>query len=61
MQTCWEPGENEKNPQLPPFQNLKEKKSMHFEVHAEACHWLHEISISKTVSHHFWPGLMPPL
>jgi hypothetical protein len=21
-------------------------------------HWLHEISISKTVCHHFWPGLM---
>ncbi len=23
--------------------------------------WLHEISISKTVHHHFWPGLIPDL
>jgi hypothetical protein len=27
-------------------------------VHAERSHWLHEISISKTVGHHFWPGLI---
>jgi hypothetical protein len=27
-------------------------------VHAECSHWLHEISISKTVGHHFWPGLI---
>jgi len=26
-------------------------------VHAEPSHWLHEIFISKTVCHHFWPGL----
>jgi len=25
-------------------------------VHAEPSHWLHEISISKTIHHHFWPG-----
>jgi hypothetical protein len=24
-------------------------------------HWLHKISISKTVCHHFQPELMPPL
>jgi hypothetical protein len=30
-------------------------------MHAEPSHWLHEISISKTVCHHFWPGLIPPL
>jgi hypothetical protein len=30
-------------------------------VHAEPSHWLHEISIFKTVHHHFWPGLIPPL
>ncbi len=23
-------------------------------------HWLHEISIFKTVHHHFWPGIIPP-
>ncbi len=27
-------------------------------MHVEPSHWLHEISISKTVDHHFWPGLM---
>jgi hypothetical protein len=27
-------------------------------VHAKPSHWLHEISIPKTVHHHFWPGLM---
>jgi hypothetical protein len=41
---------------LPPAltQNLKEKKSRHL----LPLHWLHEISLSKTVSHHFSPGLM---
>ncbi len=29
-------------------------------MHAEPSHWLHEISISKTVRHHFWPGLILP-
>jgi hypothetical protein len=33
----------------------------HFGVHAEPSHWLHKISISKTVDHHFWPRLQPPL
>ncbi len=28
-------------------------------MHAEPSHWLHEISISKTVRHHFWHGLTP--
>jgi hypothetical protein len=31
MQTCWEQGKNEKETSVPPFQNLKEKKSRHFE------------------------------
>jgi hypothetical protein len=26
-------------------------------VHTEPSHWLHEISIFKTICHHFWPGL----
>jgi len=30
-------------------------------VPAEPSHWLHEISVSKTVRHQFWPGLLPPL
>jgi hypothetical protein len=30
-------------------------------VHAEPSHWLHEISISKIIRHHFWPGLIPPI
>ncbi len=40
------------------------KKRKEFEalwVHAEASHWLHEIYISKTVCHHFWPGLVSTL
>jgi hypothetical protein len=28
-------------------------------VHDEPSHWLHEISVSKTVHHHFSPGLTP--
>jgi hypothetical protein len=49
---------------LPPpsTQNIKEKKSRHFECMLSPFHWLHEISISKIVWHHFWPGLIiPPL
>jgi hypothetical protein len=30
-------------------------------MHAEPSHWLHKISISKTIRHHFWPGLIPTL
>jgi hypothetical protein len=40
---------------------LKRKIIKALRVHAEASHWLHEISIPKTVYHHFWPGLIPPL
>jgi hypothetical protein len=60
MGTCWEQRKNEKNPPPPQFP-LKEKKSRALWVHPEPSHWLHEISISKTVRHHFWPGLIPPL
>jgi hypothetical protein len=49
--TCWEH----------PTQNPKEKKNKALWVHAEPSHWLHEISISKTICHHFLPGLIPPL
>jgi hypothetical protein len=45
---------------LPATQNLKEKKK-HFECMLGLPHWLHEIFISKTIGHHFWPGLIPPL
>ncbi len=27
-------------------------------MHAEPSHWPHETFISKTVCHHFWPGVM---
>jgi hypothetical protein len=27
-------------------------------MHVGASYWLHEISISKTIDHHFWHGLM---
>jgi hypothetical protein len=70
--TNWEPignlegehvgnkGKKKKNPPSP-TQNLKEKKSKHFECMLGLPHWLHEIFISKTIGHHFWPGLIPPL
>jgi hypothetical protein len=41
-----------------PSPNLKRKENNALWVHAEPSHWLHEISISKTVCHHFWPGLI---
>ncbi len=46
--TCWEQRKNEKNPPPP-------------SPPPEPSHWLHEISFSKTVSHHFWPELIPPI
>jgi hypothetical protein len=46
--TCWK-------------QRKNEKKIKALWMHAETSHWLHEISISKTVGHHSWPGLIPPL
>jgi hypothetical protein len=30
-------------------------------VYAEPSHWLHEISISKMIHHHFWPGANAPI
>ncbi len=38
--------------------NSRKEKPRPSWVHAEPSHWLHEISISKSVGHHFWPGLM---
>jgi hypothetical protein len=66
MGTHWEHVENKgkmKKILLPPpphTQNLKEKNNKALWLHAEPSHWLHEISISKTVHHHFWPGLIYP-
>jgi len=47
-------------PPPPTPQKLKRKEAKALWVHAEPSHWLDEISISKTVRHHFWPGLIPP-
>ncbi len=45
-----------------PHPKLKRKIIKELWVHVEPTHWLHEISISITVIHHFWPGLIiPPL
>jgi len=35
-----------------PHTKLKRKKSL--SMHAKLSHWMHEISISKIVHHHFW-------
>jgi hypothetical protein len=54
-------GKNKKSFPPPKPKNLKENKAKPLGVHAEPSHWLHEISISKTVCHHFWPGIISPL
>jgi len=56
--THWEQGEKNLKIPPPPPPPLKRKKLDRSWVHAEPSHWLYEISISKTVGHHFWPGLM---
>jgi hypothetical protein len=62
--THWElegnKGKMKKKPS-PTHPKLKRKNIKALRVHAEPSHWLHEIFISKTVCHHFWPGLIPPL
>jgi hypothetical protein len=63
MGTLWEhdgntlgtKGKSKKNPSPLP---LKRKNLDRSQVHAEPPHWLHEISLSKTVAHHFSPTLM---
>jgi hypothetical protein len=42
---------NEKHPPSPPPKLKKEKNQGTLRMHAEPSHWLHEISISKTVGH----------
>jgi hypothetical protein len=64
--TCWEQRKNEKNPLPPPYlplsQNLKEKiNSRHVECMLSLPIGCMKCFISKTVRHHFWPGLIPPL
>jgi len=49
-------GKNKKS--LSPYLLKKKKTGPFMSVHDEPSHWLHEISITKTVHHHFWPGLM---
>jgi hypothetical protein len=46
-------------PPPPPPQNIKGKKTRHLECMLGPSHWLHEISLSKRLHHHFWHGLMP--
>jgi hypothetical protein len=54
--THCEPREPDGNP-LPPLKVKRAKKKGTVSA-AEPSNWLHEISISKTVCHHFCPGLM---
>ncbi len=50
--TSWEHIENKEDKQkkTPPHPTPERKK--------QGPSWLHEISISKIVAHHFWPGLI---
>ncbi len=45
----------------PPTQNLKLKKSRHFECMLSLPIGCMKFRCSKTVRHHFWPWLIPPL
>ncbi len=63
--SLWEPHVTTlgtRNPNLLPPPNsfsIKKRKLDPSWVHDEASYWLHEtFIISKTVCHHFWPGLM---
>jgi hypothetical protein len=59
--THWEPGKRgKKSPPFSPFPHLKPKRKKKLGT-PEHCHWLYEISFSKTVRHHFQPGLIPSL
>jgi hypothetical protein len=60
LPTHWEQGRKTKKITPPnPTPTPKRKKRGPAWLHSEPSHWLHEISISKTVGHHsFWPGLM---
>jgi len=48
-------------PTHPPTQNLKEKKSRHFECMLSLLIGCMKFLFSKTLHHHFWPGLILPL
>jgi len=61
MGTPWEHDENmvrtdPKNPPLPQKKTQKKENTP-----TRPSHYLHEISFSRTVSHHFKPGLIPQL
>jgi hypothetical protein len=49
--------EKQKKP-TPPSPPERKNQGPSSGVHGEPSHWLPEISISKTVHCHFWPGLM---
>jgi hypothetical protein len=53
-------GRREKWKETPhPPQNKKGKKWRHLECMLGPSHWLHEISLSQRLGHHFWLGLTP--
>ncbi len=47
-------GKMKKNPPTPQLE-----KARHVGCMLGPSHWLHEISLSKRVCHHFWPELIP--
>jgi hypothetical protein len=61
VRTHWEVGKNEKKSFLTPPtpQNIKGKKTRRPECMFGPSHWLHEISLSKRLHHHFWHVLTP--
>ncbi len=62
MKTCWEHiGNKKKTKNNSSHPTPKMKKQGPSCMHVEPSHWLHEISLSKIVGHHFQPRFIPPL
>jgi hypothetical protein len=61
MGTHWELEGNNREKKSSPTPQLTRKKSRNFECMLRLPIGCMKFSISKTVSHHFRPGLIPPL
>ncbi len=63
MGTCWEQRKKGKKILFPPTHHpkLKRKKKRHFECMLSLLIGCMKFSISKTVHHNFWSGVIPPL
>ncbi len=60
MRALWEHIGNKERKQKNHYSPSQKGKNwiIHKCMLSEHSHWLHELSISKTEGHHFWPGLI---